>query len=163
MAAAWVIMIAHVERARHDLTLVTDRTIPAWVDGMIYGTVIIFWSFAVVQIVYQSLPPGFYWGARAARARAARTRAARVCDRARARACVCVRRLGDRLLHPVSDGKALPRTLFAREHTHDRRDRRAVARARRSVSAKYKQYRSIMFKNIIVRKRISTHTHTGGG
>ena len=45
-----------------DLAKVTDRTIPEWVDGAIYGTVIIFWSFTVVQIIYQSLPPGFYWG-----------------------------------------------------------------------------------------------------
>lgn len=29
----------------------------------IYGTVLIFWSFAFVQIIYQTLPPGFFWGA----------------------------------------------------------------------------------------------------
>ena len=45
-----------------DLSLVTERKIPGWVDGAIYGTVLIFWSFTVVQIIFQYLPPGFYWG-----------------------------------------------------------------------------------------------------
>lgn len=62
MTAAWVIMIHHLERARYDLTLITDQTIPEWVDGAIYGTVFIFWSFTFVQIIFQRLPPGFYWG-----------------------------------------------------------------------------------------------------
>ena len=62
MVAAWVIIVTHLEWARHDLSLVTERTIPGWVDGAIYGTVIIFWSFTVVQIIFQYLPPGFYWG-----------------------------------------------------------------------------------------------------
>ena len=60
--AAWVILIVHLEWAKHDLSLVTDREIPEWVNGAIYGTVIIFWSFTVVQIIFQYLPPGFYWG-----------------------------------------------------------------------------------------------------
>ena len=43
----------HLETAKRDLTYVTDRRIPAWVDGALYGTVIIFISFAFVQIIYQ--------------------------------------------------------------------------------------------------------------
>ena len=62
MTAAWVIIVAHLEWARRDLTYITTRTIPSWVDGAIYGTVLIFWSFTAVQILYQRLPPGFYWG-----------------------------------------------------------------------------------------------------
>ena len=54
--AAWVILIVHLEWAKHDLSLVTDREIPEWVNGAIYGTVIIFWSFTVVQIIFQYLP-----------------------------------------------------------------------------------------------------------
>ena len=77
MTAAWIIIVVHLENARHDLTLVTDRTIPEWgtrllacaravdspwrhmrgmsctVDAALYGTFVIFWSFAVVQIIYQ--------------------------------------------------------------------------------------------------------------
>lgn len=70
-------------------------SIPSWVDGIIYGTVLIvskktpriqpnhththtrarnhhvyalrlhctqFWSFTFPQIIFQFLPPGFYWG-----------------------------------------------------------------------------------------------------
>ena len=54
MTAAWVIMLHHLERARYDLTLITDQTIPEWVDGAIYGTVVIFWSFTFVQIIFQA-------------------------------------------------------------------------------------------------------------
>jgi len=62
MMAAWIIIISHLEWARHDLAKISDVTIPPWVDGVIYGTVIIFWSFTLVQAIFQYLPPGFYWG-----------------------------------------------------------------------------------------------------
>jgi len=62
MMAAWVIIIVHLEWAKHDLGKITDREIPSWVNGAIYGTVIIFWSFTIPQILFQYLPPGFYWG-----------------------------------------------------------------------------------------------------
>ena len=52
---SWQIIVTHLEWARHDLSLVTERKIPGWVDGAIYGTVII--SGAL-----RYLPPGFYWG-----------------------------------------------------------------------------------------------------
>ena len=49
MVAAWVIIIVHLETAKRDLTYITDRTMPEWVNGAVYGTVIIFWSFSVVS------------------------------------------------------------------------------------------------------------------
>ena len=62
MMAAWGIIVTHLEWARHDLAKISDISIPSWVDGAIYGTVIIFWSFTFPQIIFQYLPPGFYWG-----------------------------------------------------------------------------------------------------
>ncbi len=62
MSSAWFIIIAHLEWAKADLSLITDRTIPPWVDAAIYGTVIIFVSFGFVQMLFQRLPPGFYFG-----------------------------------------------------------------------------------------------------
>ena len=62
MSSAWFIIIAHLEWAKADLSLITDRTIPGWVDAAIYGTVIIFVSFGFVQMLFQRLPPGFYFG-----------------------------------------------------------------------------------------------------
>ena len=82
ITAAWVVIVAHLEFARHDLSQISDRTIPDWVDALLYGTILIvrrrlpfglisrslshvsscllaqFWSFAVVQLVFQALPPG---------------------------------------------------------------------------------------------------------
>ena len=62
MSSAWIIMIAHLEWAKHDIAKITDRTIPDWVNAVIYGTAIIFSSFAFVQMLFQRLPPGYYWG-----------------------------------------------------------------------------------------------------
>lgn len=62
MMSAWVIITVHLEWAKHDLAKITDREIPSWVSGAVYGTVIIFWSFTIPQIIFQYLPPGFYWG-----------------------------------------------------------------------------------------------------
>ena len=62
MTAAWIIIVTHLEWARHDLAKLSDISIPSWVDGVIYGTVLIFWSFTLPQIIFQYLPPGFYWG-----------------------------------------------------------------------------------------------------
>jgi len=62
MSSAWVIMIAHLEWAKHDIAKITDRRIPDWVNAVIYGTAIIFSSFAFVQMLFQRLPPGYYWG-----------------------------------------------------------------------------------------------------
>ena len=61
MTAAWVMILNHIEEAKADLKE-WDPTIkiPSWVEGAIYGTVLIFWSFAFVQIIFQALPPGYY-------------------------------------------------------------------------------------------------------
>ena len=61
MIAAWSAIIAHLEIARHDLKKLSDRSIPTWVLAAIYGTVIIFFSFGLVQLFYQALPPRRYW------------------------------------------------------------------------------------------------------
>ena len=55
MMAAWIIIISHLEWARHDLAKISDVTIPPWIDGVIYGTVIIFWSFSFVRITHSQL------------------------------------------------------------------------------------------------------------
>ena len=62
MTSAWVIIVTHLEQAKHDIAKISDMQIPAWVNALIYGTVLIFWSFSAVQIVFQRMPPGFYFG-----------------------------------------------------------------------------------------------------
>ena len=62
MTSVWVILINQLEQAKRDLAEVSDREIPSWVNSIIYGTALIFMSFAFVQIVFQRLSPGFYWG-----------------------------------------------------------------------------------------------------
>ena len=86
---AWVVLITHLENAKADVAKISDRTIPTWVDGVIYGTVVIvshthrigfapcthlltlclplwqFWAFAIVQVIFQALPPTYYWYAAA--------------------------------------------------------------------------------------------------
>lgn len=51
--AAWVCLIVQLENARNDLIPITDRRIPEWVDASLYGTFVIFFSFAPVQAIYQ--------------------------------------------------------------------------------------------------------------
>jgi len=41
MVAAWVIIVVHLENAKRDLALITDRKMPDWVDAVIYGTVLV--------------------------------------------------------------------------------------------------------------------------
>jgi hypothetical protein len=43
---------AHLEWAKHDLSKITDRTIPDWVNAAIYGTALIFSSFAFVRYAF---------------------------------------------------------------------------------------------------------------
>ena len=62
-SSAWVVILIHLRSSQADLAVERpDVQIPAWVEGAIYGTVLMFTSFAFVQIIFQSLPPGFYWG-----------------------------------------------------------------------------------------------------
>ena len=35
MSAAWIIMIAHLEWAKHDIAMISDRTIPDWVNAAV--------------------------------------------------------------------------------------------------------------------------------
>tara|TARA_B100000963_G_scaffold345354_1_gene349366 strand:+ start:1426 stop:3006 length:1581 start_codon:yes stop_codon:yes gene_type:complete len=62
MTSVWYILINQLEQAKRDVAEVTDREIPSWVNAVIYGTALIFMSFAFVQITFQRLAPGFYWG-----------------------------------------------------------------------------------------------------
>ena len=62
MSSVWFWLFTQLENAKRDLSEVTDREIPTWVNAVIIGTFFIFMSFAVVQQVFQRLAPGFYWG-----------------------------------------------------------------------------------------------------
>ena len=62
MTSVWFILFTQLEHARRDISEVSDRNIPEWVFAAIIGTSIIFMSFALVQIIFQRLAPGFYWG-----------------------------------------------------------------------------------------------------
>jgi hypothetical protein len=59
-----VCIVYHLEYQKWRLHEETngDLQIPAWVNALLYGTVLLFSSFAFVMPVYQRLPPGFYWG-----------------------------------------------------------------------------------------------------
>ena len=49
MSAVWFILINQLEQAKRDVAEVSDREIPSWVNGLIYGTALIFMSFAAVR------------------------------------------------------------------------------------------------------------------
>jgi len=55
-----VIIVYHLEFQKWQLREETNGeiVIPAWVDAIIYGTVILFASFAAVMPIFQYLPPG---------------------------------------------------------------------------------------------------------
>ena len=61
MSGAWALIIVHLQWAQNDLSKIAEIAIPAFVIAAIYGTVAIFFSFALVQIVYQALKPRRYW------------------------------------------------------------------------------------------------------
>jgi len=81
MTSVWFILFTQLEHARRDIHEVSDRNIPEWVFAAIIGTSLIFMSFALVQIIFQRLAPGFYWGA--PRAPNPEPEPARVCAPAR--------------------------------------------------------------------------------
>ena len=62
MMSVWFWLFAQLETAKRDVAEVTDREIPTWVNAVIWGTALIFMSFTFVQIVFQRLAPGFYFG-----------------------------------------------------------------------------------------------------
>ena len=61
MSAAWILITAHLEFARHDLKQITGKSIPTFILAAIYGSILLFWTFTVPQLVYQALPPRRYW------------------------------------------------------------------------------------------------------
>ena len=59
---AMAVIVYHLEYAKWKLHTETELKMPWFVDAIIYGSLLLFSSFTVVQIVYQYLPPGFYFG-----------------------------------------------------------------------------------------------------
>ena len=59
-----IVVVYHLEYQKYMLNEETagDLTIPSWVNAALYGTIMLFASFAVVMPVFQYLPPSFYWG-----------------------------------------------------------------------------------------------------
>jgi hypothetical protein len=60
--AAMVVIVYHLEYAKYQLRTETDLQIPWFVNAIIYGSLLLFSSFTVVQWIYQYLPPGYYFG-----------------------------------------------------------------------------------------------------
>jgi hypothetical protein len=58
---AIVIKMHHLEYSRWRLESSTDLKIPSFVNLILYGSYLLFTSFAFVQMVFQYLPPGMYW------------------------------------------------------------------------------------------------------
>ena len=105
MSSVWFILCVQLENAKRDIAEVSDRRMPDWVDAVIYGSFLIFMSFAFVQIIWQRLAPGFYWGAH-------------VHTTARApdffTGCnPFVRRYRGRVLHPVAHRQDVPWLVLA--------------------------------------------------
>ena len=60
--ASMVVIIFHLEYAKWRLRVETELRMPWFVDAIIYGSLVLFSSFTLVQQIYQYLPPGFYFG-----------------------------------------------------------------------------------------------------
>lgn len=48
MMTVWSILIAQLENSKKDISEISDRNIPAWVESLIYGQFLIFTLFAFV-------------------------------------------------------------------------------------------------------------------
>jgi len=58
-----VIVVHHLEYSKWELSQNgSGAQIPAWINAALYGTLLLFSSFVFPQIIFQWLPPGFYWG-----------------------------------------------------------------------------------------------------
>lgn len=58
-----VILIYHLEFQKWQLRQNRpDLEMPNWVNNLLYGTFVIFSSFSAVQVIFQYLPPAYYWG-----------------------------------------------------------------------------------------------------
>ena len=56
MSAVWFILINQLEQAKRDVAEVSDSEIPSWVNALIYGTALIFMSFAAVSAATLNIP-----------------------------------------------------------------------------------------------------------
>jgi hypothetical protein len=61
-AGPMVVIIYHLEWAKWKLRTTTDLEMPWFVDAILYGSLLLFSSFAIVQWIFQYLPPGYYFG-----------------------------------------------------------------------------------------------------
>jgi len=60
--AAMIVIIYHLEYAKWQLRTSTELEMPWFVNAIIYGSLLLFSSFTAVQMIFQALPPGFYFG-----------------------------------------------------------------------------------------------------
>jgi len=56
------VIVYHLEYAKWRLREETELTMPWFVDAIIYGSLTLFSVFALVQQIYQYIPPGYYFG-----------------------------------------------------------------------------------------------------
>ena len=57
-----VVIVFHLEYSKWELRQSTDLEIPYFVNAILYGSLILFSAFAVVQQIFEFLPPGFFFG-----------------------------------------------------------------------------------------------------
>jgi hypothetical protein len=60
--AVFIVLIVHLEWARWDSVNNDGTDMPSWVHAILYGSFMIFSSFAFVLPIFQWLPPAHYWG-----------------------------------------------------------------------------------------------------
>ena len=61
--ASMVMIVAHLEFAKAELREARpDLRVPAFVDLVLYGSLFLFTSFTFPQIIFEWLPPGYFFG-----------------------------------------------------------------------------------------------------